>query len=75
LTLGTDFEPEVITDVPFVRAFVVRYPGSSQSIQDFYDKYANAKQYRDTFDFLRKQGDIQSISINCRASLSSFLSP
>jgi hypothetical protein len=50
-----------LADVPVVRAFIVRYPGPSQAVQDFFDKYENTKQYQQTFDYLRKQADIQSM--------------
>jgi hypothetical protein len=47
--------------VPVVRAFVVRYPSASQAVQDFYDKASVAKQYQATLDYLREQGDIESM--------------
>lgn len=50
-----------LADVPIIKAFIARHPGSSQAVQDFYDHYAETKPYRDTLNYLRKQGDIDSI--------------
>lgn len=50
--------PSTLADVPFVKAFIARYPGSSQAVQDFYDNYSAAEPYRKTFDYLQKQGDV-----------------
>ena len=50
--------PSGIADIPFVKAFIARYPGSSQAVQDFYDRYSEVKPYQDTFNFLRRSGDV-----------------
>lgn len=50
-----------LADIPFVKAFVVRYPSASaQSIQDFHDTYAKQKIYYDTWMAKLKEGDIES---------------
>lgn len=51
-----------LADIPFVRAFVVRYPSASaQSIQDFYDSYDKNKMYLDTWNARAKEGDFQAM--------------
>lgn len=50
-----------LADIPFVKAFVVRYPSASaQSIQDFHDTYAKQKIYYDTWMAKLKEGDIEA---------------
>ncbi|MDH4186587.1 MAG: hypothetical protein OEV08_06300, partial [Nitrospira sp.] len=47
-----------LADIPFVRAFVARYPSaSSQSIQDFYEDTAKSKIIFNTFETLAMDGD------------------
>lgn len=47
-----------LSDIPFVKAFVVRYPSASaQSIQDFYSAYFAQKRYIDTVMTKAKEGD------------------
>jgi hypothetical protein len=49
---------KTLADIPVVRAFVVRYPtASTESIQDFYDRYSTNKVYYDTWLAQAKQGD------------------
>jgi len=49
-----------LADIPFVKAFVIRYPSSTaQSIQDFYDRNAQSRQVIDTIRHLAKGGDFQ----------------
>jgi hypothetical protein len=50
--------PGGLADVPVIKAFVARYPGSSQAVQTFYDNYAASEPYRKTFERLKKQGDM-----------------
>lgn len=51
---------DTLSDIPFVKAFVVRYPSaSSQAIQDFYDHYDKSSQYIATIQHLAKTGDFQ----------------
>lgn len=50
-----------LADIPFVKAFVVRYPSAqAQSIQDFYDEYAGKKKVYDTFVVKMKEGDLEA---------------
>ena len=50
-----------LSDVPFIRAFVVRYPSATaQPIQNFYDTYYAKKQVYDTFIKLSKEGDMNA---------------
>lgn len=52
---------ETLSDLPVIKAFVVRYPSASaQSIQDFYDDYYAAKRQYDTKMLLAKQGDVDA---------------
>jgi hypothetical protein len=53
-----DHAPSGLSDIPVVRAFVARHPGSSQAVQDFYDNHSSMEPYRKTFDRLLKQGDM-----------------
>lgn len=47
-----------LADIPFIKAFVVRYPAASaQSIQDFYSAYFAQKRYIDTINAKAKEGD------------------
>ncbi len=52
-----------LADIPFVRAFMVRYPSASaQSIQDFHDEYARNKTYFDTWNYMAKQGNTEAMA-------------
>ena len=52
---------ETLSDLPVIKAFVVRYPSASaQSIQDFYDDYYAKKRVFDTKMELAKQGDLDA---------------
>ena len=47
-----------LADIPFVKAFIVRYPSAgAQPIQDFYDKYESKMQVLNTIKYLEKSGD------------------
>lgn len=50
---------DTLADVPFVKAFVVRYPSASaQSLQDFRDSYDKNKVYFDTWMAMARSGDL-----------------
>jgi hypothetical protein len=52
---------DTLADIPFVRAFAVRYPSAgAQSIQDFYDAHARSKKFYDTYITKVKEGDIDA---------------
>jgi hypothetical protein len=52
---------KTLADMPVIKAFVVRYPSSqAQSIQDFYDHYAESKQVVDTVQYLARQGEAEA---------------
>lgn len=52
-----------LADIPFVRAFVARYPSASaQSIQDFYEDAETSKIRYNTFMELAKNGDPKASS-------------
>lgn len=54
---------DTLADIPFVKAFVVRYPSSSvQSIQDFSDSYTRNKTYFDTWTAMAKDGNAEAMS-------------
>lgn len=49
-----------LADIPFVKAFVVRYPsGNTQSIVDFEERYQTQKKAVDTIRYLAKQGNLE----------------
>lgn len=51
-----------LADIPFVRAFAVRYPSATtQSIQDFYDDYSRDKRYFDSWMAKAKEGDAEAM--------------
>jgi hypothetical protein len=51
-----------LSDIPVVRAFVVRYPSSSaQSIQDFYDQHEVTKKFYDTWHGKAQEGDVAAM--------------
>ena len=52
-----------LSDIPVVKAFMVRYPSAStQSIQDFYDQHEVTKRYYDTWLAKAKEGDVDAMS-------------
>jgi hypothetical protein len=52
-----------LSDIPFVRAFVMRYPSAStQSISDFYAETTRTKQFYDTFAAKAKEGDADAMA-------------
>lgn len=49
-----------LSDIPFVKAFVVRHPSSgTQVLTDFYDEYNKYEQSMNTIRKLQKQGDFE----------------
>jgi hypothetical protein len=51
---------KTLSDIPFVKAFVVRHPSASaQSIQDFYDGYYDKKVIFDTYMALLQEGNVE----------------
>lgn len=51
-----------LADIPFVKAFIVRYPtASAESIQNFQDDYARNKAYFDTWMAQAKDGNMESM--------------
>jgi len=52
-----------LADIPFIKAFVVRYPSATaQSIQDFYDEYFTKRRIFDTIMFKAQEGDIEAVN-------------
>lgn len=50
-----------LSDLPFVKAFAIRYPsGSAQSIQDFHDNFKKAQVEINTIHNLAGRGDFES---------------
>jgi hypothetical protein len=50
-----------LADIPYVKQFIVRYPGaSSQSIQDFYDHFDASQTVFNTKQALAKSGDVKA---------------
>lgn len=53
---------DTLSDVPFVKAFVVRFPlAGSNSVQDFYDNFDKSQKTINTIKYLAKQGDFDSL--------------
>jgi hypothetical protein len=47
-----------LSDIPFIRAFVSRYPSATtESVQNFYDRYQNNKSHFDTWIAKARDGD------------------
>jgi hypothetical protein len=50
-----------LADMPVIKAFIVRYPtASTQSVQDFYDRYAKSEKLVKTVQHLAATGDMES---------------
>lgn len=50
-----------LADLPIIKAFTVRYPSASaQSIQDFYDAFAEKQRVFDTVMTKAKEGDVEA---------------
>lgn len=53
---------DTLADIPFVKAFVVRYPSASaQPIQDFYDRYERNQKVVKTVQYLAQQGNTEAV--------------
>lgn len=53
---------DTLADIPFVKAFVVRYPSAgAQSLQEFYDRYSKNSQKYETIMYLAKTGDLENL--------------
>ncbi len=53
-----------LADIPFIKAFVIRYPGSTaQSIQDFYDSYSENEVVFNTIRMLAKSGNVADFEL------------
>ncbi len=53
---------DTLSDVPFVKAFVVRFPqAGSNSVQDFYDNYDKSQKTINTIKYLAKNGDFNNM--------------
>lgn len=53
---------KTFADIPFVRAFVIRYPAQSRSIEDFYEKFNEMKKYSNTFKLAKKRADFETLN-------------
>lgn len=52
-----------LSDIPVVKAFMVRYPSAStQSIQDFYDQHETTKKFYDTWLAKAQEGDVDAMT-------------
>lgn len=53
---------KTLSDIPFVKAFAVRFPKSSAaSIQDFYDNFEETNRVIKTIKFLAKEGNFEDL--------------
>lgn len=61
--VAKDLKPEsTLADIPFVKAFVARYPTSNaQSIQDFRDQFDHHEKILNTIEMLGKRGDLDQM--------------
>ena len=58
---------KTLSDIPVVKAFVVRYPSASaQNIQDFYDGYYEKRKVYDTIMAKAKEGDLEAVEKTMR---------
>ncbi len=46
---------KTLADIPVVRAFVARSPGQPESIERFYDKLEQSRQYKETWDSIKAE--------------------
>lgn len=53
---------KTLADIPFARAFVIRYPQQSRAIEEFYEKYKEIKKYEETFKLAVKRVDTDTIN-------------
>lgn len=52
---------KTLAEMPIIKAFAIRYPtNSTQSIQDFFDRYKKAEMITKSIQALAKSGDIES---------------
>lgn len=53
---------DTLADIPFIKAFVIRYPSSSaESIQDFYARYEKQAETIKSIRHLAKTGDLDAV--------------
>jgi len=53
---------KTLADIPIIKAFIVRYPtATTESIQDFHDRYNEKKSYFETWSGMAKQGNIEAM--------------
>lgn len=63
VTAKTNKPASTLSDIPFVKAFAVRYPSSgAQSIQDFYEKAASNEKYINSRKNRAKLGEFDQMS-------------
>jgi hypothetical protein len=49
---------DTLADIPFIRAFVIRYPSSNtESIKNFYEDYGSAKKFEKSFKYLMQTNE------------------
>ena len=52
---------DTLADIPFIKAFVIRYPSSgAEPIRKFYDRYQEAKTIRNSVEKLLEEGDLEA---------------
>ncbi len=53
---------KTLADIPFIKAFVIRYPSAnSQAIGDFYNRFESIQTRLNSISLLAKQGDFKSM--------------
>lgn len=58
---------DTLSDIPFIRAFAVRYPsGNAQEIRDFYDRHKQVSQVMATVKDLAQHGDFEAVEREMR---------
>jgi hypothetical protein len=66
-----------LSDIPFIKAFVVRYPrAGSESVNQFYENYEKSQKVINTIKFLAKEGDFASMDkeLNLKANQDKLVS-
>ena len=67
---------DLLTDIPFVRAFTVRHPvAGANSINRWYDEYAKRKEYLKSFEIAGKKFDEASMDELAKYQIYSGLKP
>lgn len=63
-----------LSDIPFIKAFVTRFPNSSaNSVKDFYDHFDKTQKVINSVDSLKKRGDIEGAEALMRKNETEYM--